>query len=132
MKLVMKVTEMGDKAILHCKGRLQFCEEAAVFSKLAHGILDAGQTLVLDLSQVEMIDSSAIGELVLIYMRACAAGKEVRIASPKKRVLEVLELTYVNSLFRICPTLNEALGYLPEELAQAADSNNMAAGWPHA
>jgi anti-sigma B factor antagonist len=125
----MTTTEMGDKAILHCKGRLQFCEEAAVFSKLAHGVLDAGQNLILDLSQVEMIDSSAIGELVLIHMRACAAGKEIRIASPKKRVLDVLELTYVSSLFRIYPTLDEALGYLPEALAQAADSTTVAPSW---
>jgi anti-anti-sigma factor len=99
----VSTTEVGDTVVLHCKGRLQFCEEAAVFSKLAHGILDSGRNLVLDFSEVETIDSSGIGELVLIYMRACGGGREVRIVQPTPRVLEVLELTNVSSLFRIFP-----------------------------
>ncbi len=117
VKLVTATTQVEEIVILHCKGRLQFCEEAAIFSKLAHGILDAGRNLVLDFDEVEMIDSTGIGELVLIYMRACGAGKEVRIASPTKRVLDVLELTNVSSLFRICSTVDEALEYSPEEVA---------------
>ena len=117
VKLVTTTTQVEETVILHCKGRLQFCEEATIFSKLAHGILDAGRNLVLDFDEVEMIDSTGIGELVLIYMRACVAGKEVRIASQTKRVLHVLELTNVSSLFRICPTVDEALEYSPEEVA---------------
>ncbi len=117
VKLATTTTKVEDTIILHCKGRLQFCEEAAIFSKLAHGILDAGRNLVLNFDEVEMIDSTGIGELVLIYMRACGAGKEVRIASPTKRVLDVLELTNVSSLFRTCSTVDEALEYSPEEVA---------------
>ena len=105
MKLVTTTTEIEGTVILHCKGRLQFCEEAAIFSKLAHGVLDAGRNLVMDFSELDMIDSTGIGELVLIYMRAGAAGKEVRIESPQKRVSDVLAMTNVSSLFRICPTL---------------------------
>jgi anti-sigma B factor antagonist len=126
VKLVVAITEIEGSTILHCKGRLQFCEEAAIFSRLAHGVLDAGKNLVLDLSEVEAIDSSAVGDLVLIYMRACASGKEVRIAAPTPRVLEVLELTHVNSLFRIYSTVDAALSWFPE-LAQAVDSNSVTA-----
>src|SRR6266404_1117359 len=105
VKLVTTTTEIEGTVILHCKGRLQFCEEAAIFSKLAHGVLDAGRNLVMDFSELDMIDSTGIGELVLIYMRAGEAGKEVRIVSPQKRVSDVLAMTNVSSLFRICPTL---------------------------
>ena len=124
MKLVVAISEVEGSTILHCKGRLQFCEEAAIFSRLAHGVLDAGKNLVLDLSGVEIIDSTSVGDLVLIYMRACACGKEVRIAAPKPRVLEVLELTRVSSLFRIYSTVDAALGWFPE-LAQAVDSTSI-------
>jgi anti-sigma B factor antagonist len=109
---------MDDTVILHCKGRLQFCEEAAVFSKLAHGILDSGRNIVLDCSELEMIDSSGIGELVLIHMRACGGGRDVRIARPNHRVMEILDLTNVSSLFRICSTIDAALG-MPAEVALA-------------
>ena len=124
MKLVVAISEVEGSTILHCKGRLQFCEEAAIFSRLAHGVLDAGKNLVLDLSGVEIIDSTSVGDLVLIYMRACASGKDVRIAAPKPRVLEVLELTRVSSLFRIYSTVDAALGWFPE-LAQAVDSTSI-------
>lgn len=115
MNLSARMTEVDDTVILHCKGRLQFCQEAAVFSKLAHAILDSGRNIVLDFSELEMIDSSGIGELVLIYMRACGSGHEVSIAQPGNRVLEILDLTNVSSLFRICSTIDAAL-----EMAAAA------------
>lgn len=115
MNLVASMTEVDDTVILHCKGRLQFCQESAVFSKLAHAILDSGRNIVLDFSGLEMIDSSGIGELVLIYMRACGSGHEVSIAQPGNRVLEILDLTNVSSLFRICSTIDAAL-----EMAAAA------------
>ena len=117
MKLVTTTTEIEGTVILHCKGRLQFCEEAAIFSKMAHGVLDAGRNLVLDFTEVERIDSTGIGELVLIYMRASAAGAEVRIVSPQKRVSDVLEMTNVSSLFRICSTVDGVLGYVPQAVA---------------
>src|SRR5215467_14223967 len=114
VNLAAKTTEVDDTVILHCKGRLQFCQEAAVFSKLAHAILDSGRNLVLDFRELEMIDSYGIGELVLIHMRACGSGREVRIAQPSHRVVQILDLTNVSSLFRICSTTDAALGMVAE------------------
>jgi len=117
VKLVTTTTEFEGTVILHCKGRLQFCEEAAIFSKIAHGVLDGGRNLILDFEELETIDSTGIGELVLIQMRAQAAGKEVRIVSPQRRVLDVLELTNVSSLFRISQAWYEAVKYQEQEVA---------------
>lgn len=119
MNLSARMTEVDDTVILHCKGRLQFCQEAAVFSKLAHAILDSGRNIVLDFSELEMIDSSGIGELVLIYMRACGSGHEVSIAQPGNRVLEILDLTNVSSLFRICSSIDAALGMAAEAVGSS-------------
>ena len=119
MNLVASTTEVDDTVILHCKGRLQFCQEAAVFSKLAHAILDSGRNIVLDFRELEMIDSSGIGELVLVYMRACGSGREVCIAQPSHRVAEILDLTNVSSLFRICSTTDAAVGMAAEEVGSS-------------
>jgi anti-sigma B factor antagonist len=83
---------------------------------MAREVLADGRNLILDLSAVETIDSAGIGELVMVYMRACAAQREVRIASPKKRVQDLLQLTNVGSLFQIYPTLDEAIASLPREV----------------
>jgi anti-sigma B factor antagonist len=87
-----------------------------LFAGTARGVLADGKNLILDMSAVEIIDSAGIGELVMVYMRACAAQREVRIASPKKRVHDLLELTNVGSLFQIYPTLDEAIASLPREV----------------
>jgi anti-sigma B factor antagonist len=102
-------------AVLHCTGKLRFNREAALFAHTAREVLADGKNLILDMSAVEIIDSAGIGELVMVYMRACAAQREVRIASPKKRVHDLLELTNVGSLFQIYPTLDEAIASLPRE-----------------
>jgi anti-sigma B factor antagonist len=104
-------------AVLHCTGRIQFNREAALFARMAEQVLAAGRDLILDLSAVEIIDSAGIGELVMVYMRACAAEREVRIACPIKRVHDLLELTNVGSLFQIYPTLDEAIASLPRHVA---------------
>jgi len=103
-------------AVLHCTGRVRFTREAASFARMAREVLAAGRNLILDLSAVDTIDSAGIGELVMVYMRACAAQRQVRIASPKKRVHDLLELTNVSSLFQIYPTLDEAIASLPREV----------------
>src|SRR5260370_41684903 len=80
-------------AVLHCTGRLRFNREAALFARMARGFLADGRNLVLDLSAIESIDSAGIGELVMVYMSACAARREVRIPSPKKLWQDFLELS---------------------------------------
>jgi anti-sigma B factor antagonist len=117
MKLSVRVTETAGAAILYLTGRICFREEAALFSRIAAPFLSSGKHLILELSKVENLDSAGIGELVLLHMQACAAGCEVCMVAPSKRVLDMLELTNVASLFSVCPTLDAALTSVAGEVA---------------
>ncbi|MBV9626203.1 MAG: STAS domain-containing protein [Acidobacteria bacterium] len=117
MKLSVKVGESAGAAILYLRGRICFREEAALFSRTAVECLHSGKHLILELSNVESLDSAGLGELVLLHMQACAAGCEVRMVAPSKRVQELLELTNVASLFSVCPTLDAALTSVAGEVA---------------
>ena len=117
IKFSVSFTESAGHVVLHCKGCLRFRVEAEVFAGATRRALESDRSLILDLSGLESIDSAGIGELVMVYMRACAAQREVSIAAPAKLVRELLELTNVASLFRTYPTVEEAKDALSREVA---------------
>ena len=113
LKLSMNVSVTPTAAILRLKGRICLKHEAALFSTIAQQFLKNRQHLILELSGIEMIDTAGIGELVLVYMQARAAGSEVRIVAPAKRVRELLDLTNIACLFETYSSVDTALDSLP-------------------
>jgi anti-anti-sigma factor len=92
-------TEMsGDAVVLRCRGRIVRGDEASLLcSAAAH----YGQTVVLELSEVELIDASGIGLLVSLQ----AAGIYLKLMNPSRAVRETLSITHLNSIFEICGSL---------------------------
>jgi anti-sigma B factor antagonist len=54
---------------------------------------------VLDLTQVDYIDSSGLGALVSIYMHAQRAKCDLEIANPKQRIRDLFSLSRLSSVF---------------------------------
>lgn len=69
--------------------------------------LTAGGALLLDLSEVTLIDSSGIGVLVTAHRRADEAGGRLALAGAGTNVGRVFELTRTNKLLEIHPTVQE-------------------------
>lgn len=65
------------------------------------GLVAAGhRRLVVDLSAVELIDSSGLGALVAGFEAARDHGGDLKIVSPTEQATLVLELTNVNRVLR--------------------------------
>ncbi len=64
--------------------------------------------IVLDLSELEYVDSSGLGVFVRIMKVRRNSGGDVRIAAPTAEVRKVLELTRLNRVFEIFPSVEEA------------------------
>lgn len=107
MKLQLET--LGDIAILHCRGRITYRDEAVQFSKKVAELLPRTQRLVVELSGVEMIDSAGLGELVLVLLWAQANGCAIKLAGPRRHVRETLEVTNLASVFEIHPTCQDAV-----------------------
>jgi anti-sigma B factor antagonist len=76
--------------------------------------LDAGATrLVVDLSQVTFMDSTALGVLVAVNRRP-QLSVPLAIVCQRENVRQVFEFSGTDGAFAICSTLDEALaGYSP-------------------
>lgn len=68
--------------------------------------------LVVDLSQVSFIDSTALGVLVGAHRSTRAQGGSLALASPDRRCLRTMEITGLTSVFDLQPSVAAATGIL--------------------
>jgi len=108
-KLKLQVAGEGDVAILNCRGRISYREEAVTFSKKIAELLPRTHLLIVELSGVE-IDSAGLGELAMVLLWAQASGCAIKLAAPRPQVRETLELTNLASVFEIYSSWKEAAG----------------------
>src|SRR5213594_5080904 len=71
-------------------------------------------TVILDLSDVPYIDSTALGALVSAYVSRRKLGRRVVLSGASERVSKMLKITSVESLFLTFPTLEDAIGGLTQ------------------
>ena len=108
-KLFIESREVEGVAVLRCTGRICFRREAEFLASIAERWLANGRDLLLDLAGVEALDSAGIGQLVLIYMRAEGAGRDVALCSAGDHILQLLRLTNTAGLFERFDSVESAL-----------------------
>ena len=109
MKLSLETRNRGDVVIVYCQGRIVYRDEATTLSRLVDEVLINGGKVVLDLSGVTSMDSAGIGELVFLHTRAQSQRADLKYASPTCLVRELLDLTNLDSVLEIHPSVSEAL-----------------------
>lgn len=92
----------GDRAILKLEGRFDFHSHRdfrAAYEKL----LETGalKELIIDFSEVDYLDSSALGMLLLLREKCDGAGKGVILTGLQGTVKQVLDIANFGKLFTI-------------------------------
>jgi anti-sigma B factor antagonist len=67
------------------------------------------RTVILDFSDVPYLDSSGLGSLVSAGTSCVKSGRRLALTGINQRVRKVLEITRVEQVFLIFPTLDDAL-----------------------
>ncbi len=74
--------------------------------------IDAGsRRLIVDLSRVTFMDSTALGVLIGIR-RSLKLGSRLAIVCTDPDVLKIFEISGLDAVFQIFPTFDEALSYV--------------------
>jgi anti-anti-sigma factor len=109
LKLSLETRNRGDVIIVHCQGRIVYRDEAASLSRLVGEVLQNSGKVVLDLSGVSSIDSAGLGEFALLHTRAQSSNAGLKFASPSPLVRDLLDLTNLDSVLEIHPSVGDAL-----------------------
>lgn len=70
---------------------------------------EGAPTMILDFSGVPYLDSSGLGCLVSAYTSFSKSGRRVALTGVNQRVRKVFEITKVEQLFLMFPTLADAI-----------------------
>jgi anti-anti-sigma factor len=99
--LVINRQDRGDVLVFRCVGRIVAGEEVAMMKKavLCH---QSGKVLMLDLSEVFMIDGAGLGLLAFLAGWTRVVGMRLKLLSPSPRVQQLLQLTNLDSVLEIC------------------------------
>ena len=103
------VVEFEERGVLRLRGPLT-TENLPPFQNAVRR--DESRVLFLDLSEVPYIDSAGLGSLMSAYVTRHKAGRRFILAGANKRVRKLLEITRVEPLFLMFPTLEEAIAAL--------------------
>ena len=113
MNLTISKRRVGDVIVLDIRGRITFGDETNLLRNEVKSELAARPVaLLLNLSQVNYVDSGGIGTLVALYTSAHGSGCELKLASPNERVKHVLEITKLYPILGVYPSEEKALASL--------------------
>ena len=114
MTSVQQKDEQGVLVLSLLKG---FMEDTrlADFAGSYKGALEPGKKLVLDLSELDYIDSGHLGALVRCYKQVSDAGGRVVFCGLKPAVRETFLVTRLDRVLKIATTRSEAIRQLADD-----------------
>lgn len=100
MKIENRV--VGDVQILDCSGKITLGEGTMAIRNTVRELLKNGhKKIVLNLADVNYIDSSGIGELVSSYTTVTNQGGSLKLLNLTKKIHELLAITKLLTVFPV-------------------------------
>jgi anti-sigma B factor antagonist len=101
---------IGDVRILDCSGKITLGEGTMAVRNTVRDILkNNGKKIVLNLAEVNYIDSSGIGELVSTYSTVANSGGQLKLLNLTKKIQELLAITKLLTVFQVFENEQAAL-----------------------
>ena len=89
-----------DATVVECHGKLTV-ENAALLKNEVRELIPNRKRIILDLTDLEKMDSMGLGTVVSLYVSAKAAGCNLVLVNLSKRVREMLRITSVWSVLEV-------------------------------
>lgn len=106
----VNVRTVHDIRVVDFEGRLALGDDELMLSNTVDELLSEGcRKILLNLTEVEYIDSSGLGELVQSFKVAKSFNAELKLLRPQERVRHTLQLSMLLPLFEIYENEEDAL-----------------------
>ncbi len=102
VKMHSTTRHIGDIAVLDISGRITLGEGNVMLREIVRELADKGnKKIVLNLGEVQYMDSSGVGELVKTHTTVRNQGGQLRLINLNKRVDDLLQMTRLAAVFDI-------------------------------
>ena len=110
MSMVLNARRLDDVVILDLSGRITMGEGTLVIRENIQKLLNAGdRKFLLNLADVDYIDSSGLGELVTSFTTVRNQSGELKLLNLTRRVQDLLQITKLLTVFEAFDNETEAL-----------------------
>jgi anti-sigma B factor antagonist len=101
---------VGDVHVLDCIGKITLGEGTMAIRNTVREVLkNGGKKIVLNLAEVNYIDSSGIGELVSTFTTVTNQGGQLKLLKLTKKIQELLAITKLLTVFQVYNDEQEAV-----------------------
>jgi anti-sigma B factor antagonist len=102
VKMRTNIRQIEDIIVLDVSGRITLGEGNVILREIVRDLADKGtKKVVLNLYEVNYMDSSGVGELVKTHTTFRNKGGQLKLANLNKRVHDLLEMTRLSAVFDI-------------------------------
>ena len=108
--LKIEVEKKPEEAIVHCTGRITSAT-SEMLKSIVRPLISEAKRIVLDLTDVNYLDSSGLGTLVGFWVSAKKVKCELKIVNANKRIID---LFLMSNLAPILEGHEEFLGITPD------------------
>jgi anti-sigma B factor antagonist len=102
IKMQTATRQVGGVTVVDVSGRITLGEGNVILREIVRDLAEKGRkAIVLNLGEVQYIDSSGVGELVKAHTTIRNQGGQLKLANLNKRVHELLQMTRLSNVFDI-------------------------------
>ena len=110
MSMVLNARRLDDVVIMDLSGRITMGEGTLIIRENIQKLLNAGdRKFLLNLADVDYIDSSGLGELVTSFTTVRNQGGLLKLLNLTRRVQDLLQITKLLTVFEAFDDETEAL-----------------------
>ncbi len=97
----LEIYEDAALPIIKISGHFSFIDGSMFVKSVEHIITGPANQIIIDLKNVDLIDTSALGGLLLLYSKCSDYGKSVILLGSSKKVLNMITASRLDKLFLI-------------------------------
>jgi anti-sigma B factor antagonist len=109
MQLRLESRPVGEVLVMQCHGRIVAGNEVFTLHSQVGDSIDKYGDVVLQLDQVEFVDSSGLGALVRLTQAARSKGGDLKLSGLPPKISKVLQLTNLLAQFETYDSVEEAI-----------------------
>ncbi len=98
-----------DGALLHLEGKI-IGDSVTKLKQTMEELIESGiKWLIIDLAEVPLLDSSALGAIIMAFLKLRERNGKLMLLYAQKNIIDILNITKLNTLFEIHDNMQSAL-----------------------